>query len=490
VEPLKVCFLASEVSPFAKTGGLADVSSALPRSLWEGGHDVHLFVPLYSATDLHDQVTHVVDFLRDVPIEMDDRTFRFSAVTAALPGTTFWIYLIDCPELYDRPAIYGAEDDDVRFAFFCRAVLECCQRMKWSPDVIHCNDWHTALVPLYLKTLYAWDRLFVESRTVLTIHNLAYQGIFGVESIARTGLAGNEAHLDAADLAAGRVNFLKTGIVHTDIVTTVSRTYAREIRGEEFGEGLDGLLRERSDSLVGILNGVDYGEWNPETDRFIPHNYTAQDLEGKSRNRDELLGRFELDGDPDGPVLGIVSRLAPQKGFDLFFPSVLPGVLEASDARLVVLGTGEEGYETEFRGLRDRFPGKVGFHNGYSEDLAHLIEAGADVFLMPSRFEPCGLNQMYSLKYGTVPVVRRTGGLADTVRSWEPRTGKGTGFLFDAFTPAALEGALDRMLASWRDQDGWRRLMLNGMRCDYSWRAQSVIYVDLYSRLVEGWSVV
>jgi starch synthase len=483
--PLDVCFVSSEVAPFSKTGGLADVSGALPVQLHRQGHDVRIFTPLYSKVDAAGHGLVPVEFLRDVHLHLGEHTFTFSVLVGKAPGSELDVYFIDCPPLYHRPGIYTGEwDEHLRYALLSRAAIECCQRMGWGPDVFHCNDWHTALVPLYLRTVYGWDRLFHGSKTVLTIHNIAYQGIFPADVVHNLSLGEHRHLFFQEDLAAGRINFLKTGVLYADVVTTVSRTYAREIQTEAFGHGLDPLLRERSASVVGIVNGVDYTLWNPETDPHIPHHYTLEDVaEGKAKNKRHLLEQVGLSYGEGIPALGIVSRLTGQKGFDLVFEP-LPEALRYLELRLVVLGTGESRYEEHFHWLQRTFPRKVCYYHGYSEELAHLIEAGCDVFLMPSRFEPCGLNQMYSLKYGTVPVVRKTGGLADTVELFDPATGEGTGFVFDHFDATGFAWALKRALVTYRDPDAWARLRRNGMKKDYSWERQVVEYEKLYSRLL------
>ena len=337
-------------------------------------------------------------------------------------------------------------------------------------------------MPLYLKTLYRWDRLFEQSKTLLTIHNIGYQGSFGDHVLAELGLEGEKSNLHDSDIAAARVGFMKTGLLHSDLLTTVSETYAAEIQSGELGMGLQDLLRRRTHDLIGIVNGVDYGEWDPSSDELIAATYSAADLSGKARCKQALMHQVNLPWNPDVPVFGVISRLTAQKGFELF-PDILPVLLQEHDLRLVVLGSGEERYETYFQWLRDTYSEKVSIYRGYNNQLAHRIEAGSDVFCMPSRYEPCGLNQMYSLRYGTVPLVRRTGGLADTVADWDPGTRRGTGFVFDEFRSEALLACMRRVLATWADQGAWSELVQNGMAQDWSWNVQGPRYVDLYSRL-------
>jgi len=483
VEPLKVCFVSSELTPLAKTGGLADVALALPRHLRRAGHDVRLFVPLYGSIDASALELRPVEAVGRVTVPFGRRQPQFRLLTASLAGLDGSVYLIDCPELYGRRAIYTEDPDEhLRFAMLSRAAIESCQRLGWSPDVFHCNDWHAALLPLYLKTLYGWDAMFKRSRTLLTIHNIAYQGVFSAETVGELGLGGDPGLLYQEDLREGRLNFLKTGILYADALSTVSPGHAREIQDPHYGMGLDGLLRERADHLFGILNGVDYDEWSPQKDRLIAYRYSPRSLPTKGKNKKFLLEQVGLPHRPGVPVLGIVSRLTYQKGLDLCF-DVLPGLLTRHDLRLVALGSGESRYEGFFTTLQRSFPRKAFFYRGYHEPLAHQIEAGADLFLMPSRYEPCGLNQMFSLKYGTVPIVRRTGGLADTVEPFDPIHGGGTGFVFEHFTADGLRWALELALRVYTDRKAWRRLMLDGMSRDFSWETQADRYVKLYRAL-------
>ncbi|HEV8320734.1 MAG TPA: glycogen synthase, partial [Myxococcota bacterium] len=475
--------VTSEVDPFAKTGGLADVSAALPRHLSRAGHDVRVFVPFYSrVAERGAPGLATVDFIRDVEVWLGPHRYAFSLVTAPLPGSDAPVYFVHCPPLYARPAIYTADPDEHRrFLLLCRAALDSAQRMGFAPDIVHCNDWQSGMLPLMLKVNYGWDRLFAGTKTVLTIHNLMYQGTFSADILAETGLAGAANLLHQEQLRAGRIGFLLTGLLYADVLTTVSPTYAREIQTPEHGAGLHEFLRARADHLVGILNGVD-DAWDPATDLLIPFRYSATDLAPKEGNKRALLEAMGLHYTPGVPAIGIVSRLASQKGLDLAL-EVLPDVLARWKARLVVLGSGERRLEEGFAALQRALPGKVGFFNGFQPKLAHLVEAGADIFLMPSRYEPCGLNQMYSLRYGTVPVVRKTGGLADTVAPYDPRTGEGTGFVFEHFDQAGLRWALEAALKTYDDKTRWRRLQHNGMAEDFSWDAQGRRYEALYAAL-------
>jgi starch synthase len=483
---VRIAQVSAELAPYAKTGGLGDVAAALARALVSRGHDVRPFLPLYGNLRTEGRPLVPVDFLRDVRVRMGEREWTFSVRAGPLPGTSAAVYFVDCPPLYGAPSIYSDRgDEDLRMGFLGRAAFECCQRMGFAPDVLHAHDWHASLVPLLRKTAYEWDRLFARSGTVLTIHNLAYQGAFPSSTVARVGLAGAEPLLWKEDLRAGRFGFLRTGILHAGVVTTVSRTYAREITTPEHGMGLDAMLRARGDGLVGIVNGIDAREWDPATDPRIPHRYSADDLSGKRRCRDDLLRSLGLDREPRGPVLGLVSRLTSQKGIDRVL-AVVPEVLAREDARLVALGSGASSLEQGLAAVERAFPRRARWRGGHDEDLAHRIEAGADLFLMPSRFEPCGLNQMYSQRYGTLPVVRRTGGLADTVEPWDPRTGTGTGFVFEHDTDEGLRWALGVGLQAFRDRPAWNRLVRTAMARDFSWDRRVLEYEAVYRRVAPG----
>jgi len=483
---MRICQIAAEVTPFAKTGGLGDVAAGLSRALGKNGHDVRVFLPFYARIANLDHHFVPVEFLRDMEMSLGARRFTWSVLTTKLPASDVDVYFVHCPALYHQDSIYSGEwDEYLRYGLLTRAALESCQRMGWSPDIVHVHDWHTALAPLYLRTGYAWDRLFSRTRTVLTLHNLGYQGVFGAAVADELGFGGHLGLLHQEDLQLGRMSFLKTGLLYADVLTTVSRTYAREIQTAEHGFGLDAMLRARADRLVGIVNGVDYETWDPATDPHLPEHFTSADLSGKARLKQQLLEKVGLPYSKRAPVLGLVSRLTSQKGFDLLFDSV-PEFLFHRDLRIVALGSGEERYESFLSWLAMSFPGKAWYFRGYNEPLAHWIEAGADIFLMPSKYEPCGLNQMYSLRYGTPPVVRRTGGLADTVQPWNPVAGEGTGFVFDHFTPEGFRWALDAALRAYGEPESWTKLMRNGMAQDFSWSRQVREYEQLYSRVASG----
>ena len=481
---LKICFVASEVVPFVKTGGLADVSGALGKYLNQAGQDIRIFLPYYDTIDFTGMDVHMVDFIQNVPIQFGDFTLHFTALTTQLPGSEADVYFIHCEGLYNRGKVYTNDGDEyLRFALLSRAAIECCQRMGWGPDIFHCNDWQSALIPLYLKTVYAWDGVFQDSKTILTIHNIGYQGVFSAENVKALGFDSHRGALPQDDLASNMINFMKIGLLNADVITTVSETYAHEIQTEEFGAGMEHILRERSDRLVGILNGVDYEEWSPEKDPFIPYHYSITDLSGKAKNKQALLEKMGLSYHPDVPLFGIISRLTGQKGFELLY-EILFDVLAQTDMQLVVLGSGEDKYSEFFHKAQHHFPQKVVFYDGYNIELSHLIEAGCDMFIMPSRYEPCGLNQIYSLKYGTVPIVRKTGGLADTVQLYDWQNQTGNGFVFEDFTGQGLRWAMGHAYETFKHKEAWHKIMLDGMTRNYSWDVQVEKYIELYKQVI------
>jgi starch synthase len=483
---LKICLIASEVAPFSKTGGLADVSAALTKYLHAAGHEVRLFTPLYSAIDRAHMAAHPAADLQDVPLACGSHQYRYSVLTAAAPQTSAGIYFIDCPALYARESIYSTDPDEhLRFIALTRAAFQCCQRLRFSPHIVHAHDWHAAFAPLYLQVAYGGNALFRHTRSILTIHNIGYQGVFAASAVADLGLGERSDRLHQDDLRAGHINPLKHGILYADAITTVSPTYAAEICTPEYGMGLQDVLRARGAALFGILNGADYDEWDPRHDRYLPRRYDAAHLEVKAALKQQFLQRCRLTVGAEAPLVGFVSRMATQKGFDITFDALSQG-LRAQDFALVGLGSGEARYEDFFAGLQQSFPGRAAFHRGYSNELAHWIEAGSDLFLMPSLYEPCGLNQMYSLRYGTVPLVRRTGGLADTVEQYDLASRVGTGIVFDEFSPAAFAQALRGALDLYAQRAHWRRLVKNGMRADFSWTRQGARYVALYERLARS----
>jgi starch synthase len=476
---MHIVFAASEGLPFSKTGGLADVVGALPRALAAQGHQVSIYLPRYRQTKLVDPQTVV----RSITVPFDDH-YRFCSVVT--PGSQAGIryYFVDYPNYFDREALYGTAvgdytDNAERFALFSRAVIEA-SKIVGVPDVFHCHDWQTGLIPVLLRTLYAQDPAFRDSTTVFTIHNMGYQGLFPAEILPLLMLPWDLFTITQMEFF-GQVNFLKGALAFSDYVTTVSRKYSQEIQTTEYGFGLEGVLRDRAATVTGILNGVDYTEWSPEVDKHIAARYSPADLSGKAADKADLLAAFGIqNADPNLPVIGIVSRFAAQKGFDLI--SQMMDRLAREDMILVVLGTGDKPYEEMFLRMQKQFPQKVAVKVAYDNVLAHKIEAGADMFLMPSRYEPSGLNQIYSLKYGTVPIVRATGGLDETIEPWDARTGKGTGFKFYEYNGESLLLTIKAALQAFRDQASWQVLMRNGMAKDFSWAASAKEYVKVYER--------
>ena len=476
-----VLIIGSEAQPFAKTGGLADVLGALPSALARLGWDATVAIPRYrgvsAGTPLEAFTVTVGGFARDV---------AFSEAPLADGARAL---LIDCPDLYYREALYGVGNSDYpdnarRFAFLVRAALEFAARHNPAPSVVHAHDWQAGLAPVYLRTLYAAHPTLAGMPSVTTIHNLAYQGVFPPDWLPRLDLGWELFTLDRLEFW-GRLSFLKGGITDADLVTTVSPRYAEEIQTPDLGFGFDGILRARQADLAGILNGIDTHEWDPAHDRFLPKPFDAGDLSGKMDAKVALLRRYGLATDDAArtrPLVGMVSRMVDQKGFDLI--AALADDLTRVDATFVVLGTGEARYQDLWRGLAAAHPERIGARIGFDESLAHLIEGGADIFLMPSRFEPCGLNQMYSMRYGTVPVVHAVGGLADTVRDYTPRRAKPTGFVFHEYSPEALLEALGRALTLFADPRKWRAVQVAGMQQDFSWDRSAREYVKIYERAI------
>jgi len=473
------------MTPFAKAGGLADVSGALIKYLHADGHDIRLFMPAYSSIARSGLEIFPVDFLQNMWVKLGNYRYDFSVLTARLPGSDAYVYLIDCPSCFHRNSLYGTgADEHRRFLVLTHAAFICCQFMGFSPQIMHFNDWHTAAGTLLLRSTYGWDALFAETRSVLTIHNIGYQGDVGAEAADEILPGGPHSMLNVGGLDRGHINLLRTGVAYADLITTVSPTYAREIQSPEYGMGLQDLLRARADSLVGILNGVDYDEWDPRRDRFLPRPYGANQLGVKAELKQQFLQRLHLSSGTRTALIGIVTRFAAQKGFDLLLQA-LPALLHSREFILVALGTGERRYEDFFAGLQRRFPARVHFHRGYSDQLAHWIEAGSDMFLMPSHYEPCGLNQMYSLRYGTVPIVRRTGGLADYVQQFDRATGQGTGVVFNDYDVPGVTWAVNTALDLYREKAQWRRLVQNAMAQDFSWSTQVHHYVEAYEQLLQ-----
>jgi starch synthase len=478
---MRICFATSECVPFVKTGGLADVSGALPNILTQYGCEVKVFLPLYGSIKVLDHGLIVAPDLQNIPVQIGDKTVTFNVWYKQAEDSGTEYYFIDCPLYYHRAQIYTSDpDEDERFILFQNAVLQILQKYHWAPGVIHCNDWETALIPVYLKEKYYGDRLFANTATVLSIHNLGYPGRFGKESVGAAGLSYGKYYPGGPFEFHDSFSFLKAGILYAEIISTVSETYAQEIQTPEYGSGLEGVLALRHNDLFGILNGIDTSQWNPAVDQLIPHRYQNGDWSNKMKNKRALLEYFKLPFHENISTIGMITRLTVQKGLELLGP--LFSELMKLPLQMVVLGDGEKKYEDFLRQAVQAHPEKVGAYAGFNNELAHLITAGSDMFLMPSLYEPCGLNQMYSLNYGTVPIVRKTGGLADTVKDYHELNGIGNGFSFDDFTPYAMYTSVVRALELFQQREIWREIMKRGMAEDFSWQASARKYVELYKR--------
>jgi starch synthase len=480
---MRILLAASEVAPFAKTGGLADVAGALPKALTKLGHDVRVVLPKYRGVDA--TKFRLRQVLTDLPVPVAGRSEPAIIWEGAIGSAP--VYFVQSDRYFDREALYQTKEGDYpdnaeRFAFFSRAVLELPRALQFAPDVYHCNDWQAGLVPTYLRTTRRGASSVQGAGVLFTVHNLGYQGLFPPEALATANL-GQELFTPFGIEFYGKVNFLKAGLVYSDLVNTVSRKYSEEIQTEEFGCGLEGVLRARARDLYGILNGIDYDEWHPTRDLHTVAKFSREDLAGKRACKADLQRAFGLPERPEVPVLAVISRLTPQKGMDLVAEALDP--ILALDAQLVLLGTGDAELHEAFEAAKRRHPSRVGLKLGFDVALSHKIEAGGDMFLMPSRYEPCGLNQMYSLAYGTVPVVRATGGLDDTIQAFDPTTGQGTGFKFDEAAAEVLVMTLRGAIALFRQPEHWHRLMLNGMACDFSWDRSAREYQALFQQIVE-----
>lgn len=477
---MRILFVASEALPFAKTGGLADVIEGLPRALAEQGHEVAVVVPRYRGVK---PAATVIPRLM-IPVGAQP---RFPAILGGELNQGVRSYLVDDPEYFDRAQLYGENgdypDNAERFGELCRAAIEIAKQV-WRPEIFHCHDWQTGLVPVLLRTQYGDDPQVKDIPVVFTIHNIGYQGVFPREALARVGIPLSAFHPGGLEFF-GSVNLLKGGLMYSDYLTTVSPRYAQEIQTAEYGHGLDGVVRERAARLRGILNGADYSVWNPEKDAQIAARYSRENLAGKKACKQELRKILGLPAEKKRrAVIGIVSRFVDQKGFDLIAENA-PALMK-EEVSLVALGTGERRYEELFRALAEHFPRRAAAKIGYDDALAHQIEAGADIFLMPSRYEPCGLNQIYSLRYGTVPVVRATGGLDDTIEEFDPQRGTGTGFKFASYSGRAMLDGVRRALHYYQDEAKWNLIQRNGMAKDFSWKASAAEYAKLYAAVKAG----
>ena len=485
MEKLKILMAASEAGPFVRTGGLGDVMAALPRALAALGHEVKVFLPLYEQIDGDRYRLRPMERLVAVPHRGEIVEAAVQKIASRRGGPEH--YFVGHDDYFLRPDLYrdpgtGKDfvDNHLRFAFFGRAVLQTTKALGWSPDIVHAHDWQAALIPVYLKAVYADDPVLNSARSVLTIHNLGYQGLFQKDSFTELGLPDDLFYAMTGALEFfGKVNFLKGGITLADKISTVSERYAREIQaGEEFGFGLEGVLQNRTRDVHGIVNGVDYSVWSPSRDNKIPKKYGMSNLSGKRTCRVELMNRAGLPQRDRVPLIGLITRLTDQKGVDLLTEAA--DDIFALDLQMIILGTGDEEYHRKLRQLELKYPDKLKVYLEFNDELAHHIQAGADMFLMPSRYEPCGLNQMYALKYGTVPIVREVGGLADTVAEYDPETGQGTGFLFREYDSEAMVAALKKALTVFQGRRKWGKLVKTGMTRDYSWAQSARQYTELF----------
>jgi starch synthase len=484
---LKIAYITPECVPFAKTGGLADVSGALPSELANYSHDVALFMPYYRIVKQKVPKSERLDFIVEYLVGEWDFVADIRKVTDKKNNINY--YFIDNEFLYDRDALYvdpatGKDytDNDDRYIFFCRAVLETLKKLDFQPDIIHAHDWQAALIPAFLKTEFKDDPFFKNTKSVFTIHNMGYQGIFPIEIKNKISEDNSLFNPMGPFEYWSDINLMKAAILYADHITTVSPTYAREIKSaEQYGMGLEGVLAKRSDNLSGILNGVDYKIWSPRKDRLIPHKYFIANLSGKKKNKLELLKRCGFPIRTEQPLIGMISRLDPQKGFDLI-EEIIDDIMKLP-MQMVLLGTGHENYHQLFMKTGKKYPDRFKPFLEFDNRLAHLIEAGSDMFLMPSRYEPCGLNQLYSLKYGTVPIVRKTGGLADTVINFDEIAKKGNGFVFEDYEPTSLLKTIKRAVGMFSKKRMWYKIVKSGMAEDFSWSASAAKYIELYQSL-------
>ena len=485
-KPLQILFVTPEAVPFAKTGGLADVAGALPKSLRALGCEIKLVMPYYRM--VKDSGLPLQYFSDKIEIPIGYEKLKAEIYQGRL-NQDIPVYFIGREEFFDRPHLYGTAKGDYfdnaeRFIFFSKAVFLFCQHLGLSPDIIHHHEWQTGLVPGYLESIYANDPFFSRTATVFTIHNIAYQGLFKKEKFQLTGLPAEMYNPEGIEFWE-RINFMKAGIVYADAINTVSKKYSEEIQTVEYGYGLEGILKKRKNSLYGIMNGVDYGEWDPARDPHLVARYNLEDLSGKKECKKDLLKEFHLPSSlMKAPLLGMISRLTDQKGFDL-----LMGILDellSLDIGFVLLGTGEQKYHDLFNRVAQSYPQKVGIRIAYDDRLAHKIEAGADCFLMPSKYEPCGLNQIYSLKYGTIPIVRATGGLDDTINQYDRASKKGNGFKFTRYDANEFLNAIKEAIRFYSQPEHWKQLLRNAMTADFSWKKSAEAYLQLYRKALEG----
>ncbi len=487
----KVWYLASEVSPFAKTGGLGDVTGAFPKALKSNNQEIRVIMPKYKSINERKYVLREVIRLKDIPVTINNVTRTINVKSAFLPDSKVQIYFIEIPEYFSRSGLYtdratGKDfpDNAERFAYFCKGALETLKILSWRPDIIHCNDWQSALLPYYLQTVYKDDDFLQGIKSIFTIHNFSYQGIFKKSMAPTLEIQPEEIEENSAFENDGKINLLKGAINYSDQITTVSETYAREISTKkEFGYGLEKVLQKKSKVFSGILNGVDYTVWSPSADKKIPFKYTREDMEGKKQNKQALLTRVNLKYQEDVPVIGMISRVVEQKGFSLLLEAM--DQLMELNVQLIILGTGDKKIEKQIHSFQKKYSGKISLNQAFDETLAHMIEAGSDIFLMPSAYEPCGMNQMYSLKYGTIPIVHKVGGLAETITEYNQDDKSGNGFVFEKYTAKDFIRAVKRALKIYKKNELWNELQLSIMQEDFSWDRSAKEYLDLYMKMLD-----
>jgi len=486
----KILYLASEISPFAMAGGLADVAAALPKALKNFNQDIRLMIPKYKFINERKYVLREVIRLREIPVTIDDRTEVANVKSAFLPDSKVQIYFIEVGDFFKRPGIYidpktkkPYPDNALRYAFFSKAAMETLKKLSWQPDVIHCNDWQTAYVPVYLKTIYQNEPFFKGVKSVYTFHNLTTQGAFDLEQVRKIGFDESQAKEGGLFNKDGLLNLTKGAIYFSDFVTTVSEHYAEEVLDDdEKGFGFGSLLNEKGEKFEGILNGVDYAVWSPENDKYIPHKYSKDDLSGKLENKKALLLRTGLPYKDKTPLISMISKITEQKGFDLV-AEALDKLLKLN-IQVIVHGDGDRRLIDKMQEFIKKYPDKFSMHVTFDEKMAHLIEAGSDMFLMPSKYEPCGLNQIYSLRYGTVPIVSTVGGLFDTVDDLDEESGEGTGILITELSVQGIVAAVKRGLAYYKQKEKWEELQKRIMEEDFSWEISAKRYLDIYERVI------
>ena len=486
----KIWYLSTEVAPFAKTGGLGDVCSSFPKALKMKDYEIRATMPKYKIINERKYILREVIRLKEIPVTINGVTKIVSAKSAFLPDSKVQIYFIDIPEYFGRAGLYtdkqtgkDYEDNAQRFAYFCKGTIETLKILSWKPDIIHCNDWQTAFVPIYLKTLYKDDEFYQGIKTVFTIHNLAFQGIFDIETAKKLDIDPALIENDGPVGKSGNLNLIKGAINYSDWVTTVSEKYAEEIStSPDYGYGLEKFISENKSKFSGILNGVDYTVWSPEKDKYIPFKYSKDNLPGKEQNKQALLTRVNMPYNQNTPLIGMISRVVDQKGYDLL-TEALESLVEL-DLQIVILGTGDKKLEDNIESYQKKYPKKISLNRAFDETLAHMIEAGSDLFLMPSRFEPCGMNQIYSIRYGTLPIVFNTGGLADTISELDEKTDTGNGFVLNKYSSKELIKAIKKAIKTFKNKSLWTQTQIRIMQEDFSWDTSIDSYSDVYEKVV------